>query len=1177
MTTRTRPAHPIDPTRQTWRERLTGLGACVMILALVVGLPVTLLAVGSTPVPHRMPTLEQVRSALTSPDDGTLALAAITFVAWAAWLFLTGAIAAEIVARLRGVHVPTLPGLHLPQAAAHGLVGAAMLVFAAPLHPLSMPTSGNDVPVRASLQTVAPHAVTAAANPTLTRTAGADAESARTPVAGQGLHTVVPGETLWSIAEHHLGAGARYHEIVQLNEDVVGPNSGFLRVGEVLRLPPVRATTQDGPPLDETHEVTVHPGDTMSQIALEELGRADRYPEIFTASQGTLQPDGQHLRDPDLIQPGWELTIPTPEVGAAPSAVAPTKEAQAPQEAPRSTAPPVTDPHQGSAPAASTVRGQREASQPSQPPAASSTANPSQARTAAYPRAEGQSGADTARQDQTSHPSWVLTGLTGGGALLAGAMLLLLRRRRRTQFRMRRPGRTIATPDPLLAPVEKTLAAVGGTTTSHVELLDDILRRLAARAAHEQTPMPQLAAVELAHDRLTLHLTAPAPLTHPWEGSIDQTHWTLPLDEQDRRDEHDLQGWQHAVLEAVGPVVRDQPAPYPLLVTIGTGDDEHVWLLNLEDLAFTITGDPTYGRDFARYLVAEIACNPWSHRVHVDLVGVAHEVTPMNTDRIHIRTSPCVPQPDGSSSGAEDPAVATLTAARTLIERSTDAGIDLSTARAHQSGADPWPARLLLIDLSRVSDTNESDRADDAHQDDADPARPGADRGDQLSELLDVLDQHAGQTGTSVVLLGDAERRPGLTLRATSDGRISLPHAGLDLVAVGLTSDEAQGCAALLAQSQEVEDVPMPANADVSDGWRGWVDDAGALRAEHHRGRHEAFADTASGETQPNAGTDGEDEPAVSLLDHADEKYLHVGATTERDLEVLAPGVSERVRDAVADVDPSLDDDLAMWWDDECPLPRLALLGPVWARAAGGAPTKQLAYLTEVLAFLATRPYGATPDEVTDQFDVSSTKARDYVNRVREWLGVNPRTGEPHVPDARRTPAARDRGISVYQVLDLLVDVDLFRRLRLRGMTRGPDGIDDLRHALSLVRGRPFDQLRPGGWSWLFEGDRLDHHMVCAVVDVAHLVTTASLQAGDCQRARFAAETGAASAPDEEIPRMDLAAVATAEGLHQEAARILREEACNRTDDDDAPPELSHRTREILAARDWERKAWRAS
>ncbi len=188
---------------------------------------------------------------------------------------------------------------------------------------------------------------------------------------------------------------------------------------------------------------------------------------------------------------------------------------------------------------------------------------------------------------------------------------------------------------------------------------------------------------------------------------------------------------------------------------------------------------------------------------------------------------------------------------------------------------------------------------------------------------------------------------------------------------------------------------------------------------------------------------------------------------------------------------------------------------------------------------------------------------------MRDWLGVNPRTGQKHVPDARQLTAAKAAGVGVYQVNGLLVDADLFRRLRVRGEARGADGITDLRRALTLVGGQPFDQLRTGGWSWLHEGDRLDQHLLCAVVDVAHIVTTSALKSGDFGQARAAAELAALAAPHEEIPRLDLAAVAAAEGHAREAERILREDVCDRSDDGEAPMELSERTESIIRSHDW--------
>jgi probable HAF family extracellular repeat protein len=68
----------------------------------------------------------------------------------------------------------------------------------------------------------------------------------------------------------------------------------------------VRAQTDVGP-----REYVVQPGDTLWGIAASELGNPYRWPEIATASAAIVQPRGWRLVDPDLIRPGWTLTLPT--------------------------------------------------------------------------------------------------------------------------------------------------------------------------------------------------------------------------------------------------------------------------------------------------------------------------------------------------------------------------------------------------------------------------------------------------------------------------------------------------------------------------------------------------------------------------------------------------------------------------------------------------------------------------------------------------------------------------------------------------------------------------------------------------------------------------------------------------------------------------------------------------
>ena len=711
--------------------------------------------------------------------------------------------------------------------------------------------------------------------------------------------------------------------------------------------------------------------------------------------------------------------------------------------------------------------------------------------------------------DGSLTPAWLLTGLAGGGGMLAGSLFLALRSRRRAQFRARRPGRTISVPSVELAPVEKTVTVAGEGAAVAVEWLDEILRRLAAAHAGTNAAMPDLAAVEISTTTLVLHLAAAHELPTPWEGSHGGRVWRLPLSTNPAD---------------VGPQVPDQPAPYPLLVTAGSADTGQTWLLNCERLSpLVITGDATFGHDFARYLTAELACNPWSYSVTVHCLGVAEELAALNPERIH-----AVDDTDAICAQV-------LEEALTTQERAGRKALDVPTARAAQAGTEPWHATLLIVDQECADATVQ-----------------------QLGELLKA---HPGTTATALVLTRAAAEEgavAGVEVHVSDSGRVTIPELGLDLIAVGLTPDEAQGCAALLAQADTTGDSPIPVEPH-AEGWKSLADEAGSIRVEH----------TVPRDKLGDPDEDG-DRTCTSILDLRDEDYLEAAATTGEDLERLAPAVPGETRARVEEIDPDLDADLDTWFSDRCDLPRLTLLGPVRARTRGVALTKRKPYYTELLTYLATRPHGVTPDELAEAFSLTTARVRNDVKIVRDWLGVNPRTGRKHLPDAREAPAAKARGVGVYQVEGVLTDIDLFRRLRLRGEARGPDGIADLRRALTLVGGRPFEQLRPGGWSWLLEGDRLDHHMLCAVVDVAHLVATASLTAGNHPMARAAAELACLVAPYEEIPRLDLAAVAAAEGHHGEAERIARDDICGRTDEPGSPPDdIPARTRRILEQHAW--------
>ena len=147
------------------------------------------------------------------------------------------------------------------------------------------------------------------------------------------------GDTLSHIAQRELGSAQRWREILAVNE---GLDPMRLREGTVLRMPTgdtvVRERAAPAEPRPErtknrvngsgathTARYTVQKGDTLSQIALDELGSAQRWKEIAELNPGL---------DPTAMMAGTSLVMPSDRRAAPPPSVAKSEPAPAPSRPP---------------------------------------------------------------------------------------------------------------------------------------------------------------------------------------------------------------------------------------------------------------------------------------------------------------------------------------------------------------------------------------------------------------------------------------------------------------------------------------------------------------------------------------------------------------------------------------------------------------------------------------------------------------------------------------------------------------------------------------------------------------------------------------------------------------------------------------------------------------------------
>ncbi len=525
----------------------------------------------------------------------------------------------------------------------------------------------------------------------------------------------------------------------------------------------------------EAETVTVEAGDTLWGIADEHLDNPQRWPEVFDLNEGILQPTGHALTDPDQIDIGWTLTLP-PDGQAAPppapsvpgpDAVVDTSVGKSDGDNAATTLLPADDTTLDTTVAPSTVPSPSATAPAVAVPAvparatdtsptaetATSSPTPSPRRAEIIPDAQ----VSEEELDAVAGFPWQVAGLLGSGSFLGVGVAAALAARRRDQFRTRRPGHLIATPDPVVAPIEMTAQLATGLSARLVTRLDQVLRRL--------DPTTGLQAAVVARDGtiwLRTTRTLPAPWVRDGDGWLLPT--TVPVDAFGEQDD------------------ADSPCPFPLLVTIGADARNRVVLLNLEhEGVLTLAGDPLMSADFARYLAAELAVNPWSDQVRIPCHGPAAQVIPMAPNRL-------------DATPTEIRWIATTNTTRT-----TDSHVTATVGRAGQVGDETWAAAALITD-----------------QDD-----------EGIAELAAAITAHPGRTGTALIL---HTTDPG-TLTLTSSGRIR--GLGHELTAVGLTEDEAAGCADLLAAAN-TDNNPAPAPAD------DLVDVTGNLLADHRIDRHDS-------------------------------------------------------------------------------------------------------------------------------------------------------------------------------------------------------------------------------------------------------------------------------------------------------------------------------------------------
>jgi DNA-binding SARP family transcriptional activator/LysM repeat protein len=248
-------------------RRVAGIAVLALLFA---GVPYALVHFLGSALPKQIPDAGQITAALTAPLSDEILGGLLVAVLWVAWAAFAWSVVAEFAAVFTGIRLPQ------PKAFAPTRGLAALLVAAI--------TGGV---LATAAQAAPPYGAAQAATPAT---------------------ATVPAVVAQHSAPAALGA-------VQDR-----PSASTAAVTKTM----AEQVKLKAAGKQYTH--TVRPGDSLSVIAKQWLGDANRWPEIFALNRGQhfTAPAGT-LKDPQVIRAGWTLQLPddaTPPAGAKPDAPA---------------------------------------------------------------------------------------------------------------------------------------------------------------------------------------------------------------------------------------------------------------------------------------------------------------------------------------------------------------------------------------------------------------------------------------------------------------------------------------------------------------------------------------------------------------------------------------------------------------------------------------------------------------------------------------------------------------------------------------------------------------------------------------------------------------------------------------------------------------------------------------